>query len=63
MEKYGQISITIGALGVVITLIGLFPGIVGLEASEGVGVLQVLVPEWKKERSCCVYHRRLYFYQ
>jgi len=43
MEKYGQISITFGTLGVVITLIGLFPGIVGLEASQGIGVLQVLV--------------------
>ena len=43
MEKYGQVSITIGALGVVIALIGLFPGIAGLEAAEGVGVLQVLV--------------------
>ncbi len=43
MEKYGQISITIGTLGVVIILIGLFPGLIGLEASPGVGVLQVLV--------------------
>lgn len=43
MEKYTQISITIGALGVVITLIGLFPGIAGLEAASGVGVLQVLI--------------------
>lgn len=43
MEKYAQISITIGALGVVIALIGLFPGIIGLETVEGVGVLQVLV--------------------
>lgn len=43
MGKYGELSITIGALGVVITLIGLFPGLVGLEAASGVGVLQVLV--------------------
>ncbi len=43
MEKNGQISITIGALGIVIALIGLFPGIVGLETTPGVGVLQVLV--------------------
>ncbi len=43
MENYGQISITLGTLGVVITLIGLFPGIIGLEAAEGIGVLQVLV--------------------
>ncbi len=43
MERTSEISISIGALGVVITLIGLFPGIIGLEAAEGVGVLQVLV--------------------
>lgn len=43
MEKNGQVSITIGALGVVIALIGLFPGIAGLEAAGGIGVLQVLV--------------------
>ncbi len=43
MEKYSQISITLGALGIVIALIGLFPGIIGLETIEGVGVLQVLV--------------------
>ncbi len=43
MEKYAQISITLGSLGIVIALIGLFPGIIGLETVEGVGVLQVLV--------------------
>jgi hypothetical protein len=43
MEKYSQISITLGAIGIVITLVGLFPGIIGLETVEGVGVLQVLV--------------------
>jgi hypothetical protein len=43
MEKYAQVSITIGALGVIIALIGLFPGIAGLETTEGIGVLQVLV--------------------
>lgn len=43
MEKYLQISITLGALGIVIALVGLFPGIIGLETIEGVGVLQVLV--------------------
>jgi len=43
MERYVQVSITLGALGVVITLTGLFPGIAGLEAASGVGVLQVLI--------------------
>jgi len=43
MDKYAQVCITVGTLGVVLALIGLFPGIIGLEATEGVGVLQVLV--------------------
>lgn len=43
MHRYGEISITIGAAGIVIALVGLFPGIIGLEATPGVGVLQVLV--------------------
>jgi len=43
MEKYSQISITIGTLGVMIVLIGLFPGITGLQTTAGIGVLQVLV--------------------
>ena len=43
MENYGQFSITIGTFGIVVVLIGLFPGIIGLENSEGIGVLQVLV--------------------
>lgn len=43
MEKYGQISITIGALGIVIVLIGLFPGITGVKTTPGIGVLQVLI--------------------
>ena len=43
MERHAQFSITIGTLGIVIALIGLFPGIIGLEAASGMGVLQVLV--------------------
>lgn len=43
MERYSETSITVGALGVVITLIGLFPGIIGLESVPGIGVLQVFV--------------------
>lgn len=43
MERYTQISIILGTLGVVITLVGLFPGIMGFETTGGIGVLQVLV--------------------
>ncbi|HML20382.1 MAG TPA: hypothetical protein PKD09_01960 [Aggregatilinea sp.] len=43
MERHVEVSITVGALGVIITLMGLFPGIAGLEVTPGIGVLQVLV--------------------
>lgn len=43
MDRHAEISITLGALGITITLMGLFPGIAGLEVTPGIGVLQVLV--------------------
>ena len=43
MERHAEVSITLGALGIIITLMGLFPGIAGLEVTPGIGVLQVLV--------------------
>ncbi|NDJ86898.1 MAG: hypothetical protein GYB66_13535 [Chloroflexi bacterium] len=42
-ERFAQIGILIGTLGIVLALIGLFPSITGVEAQSGVGVLQVLV--------------------
>jgi hypothetical protein len=41
--KLGQLGIAIATLGAVITIIGLFPGVIGLEQAGGVGVLQILV--------------------
>ncbi|WP_119072350.1 hypothetical protein [Aggregatilinea lenta] len=43
MERHAEVSITLGALGIITTLMGLFPGIAGLEVTPGIGVLQVLV--------------------
>lgn len=43
MDRNAQITITIGTLGIMLVLIGLFPGIVGLEVTPGVGVLQVII--------------------
>jgi hypothetical protein len=43
MSKLSQVGIAITVLGGVITLIGLFPGVIGLEQSPGVGILQILV--------------------
>lgn len=41
-HKFAQLGIAVALLGGVITFIGLFPSAIGLEASPGVGVLQVL---------------------
>lgn len=42
-ERYAQLTILIGALGVVLTLIGLFPTITGVNVQSGIGVLQIIV--------------------
>ncbi|RMF53115.1 MAG: hypothetical protein D6749_03170 [Chloroflexota bacterium] len=41
-QKFAQLGMAVALLGGVITFIGLFPSVIGLEASAGVGVLQVL---------------------
>ena len=43
MGKLSQAGIAVALLGGVITLIGLFPGVIGLESAAGVGILQILV--------------------
>src|SRR5258708_13343772 len=43
MAKLSQVGIAILFLGVVITAIGLFPGVIGLEQSPGIGIVQTLV--------------------
>ena len=43
MAKLSQVGITVVFLGVVITVIGLFPSVVGLEQSAGIGIVQTLV--------------------
>jgi hypothetical protein len=42
MGKLTQFGIAVAILGAVITFIGLFPGVVGLEQTTDVGVIQVL---------------------
>ncbi len=42
-ERYGQIAILIGTLGLMLTIIGLFPSTTGVEAQAGIGLLQILV--------------------
>jgi hypothetical protein len=41
-QKFAQLGIAVTLLGGVIAFIGLFPSVIGSEASQGVGVLQVL---------------------
>jgi hypothetical protein len=43
MGKLAQVGIAIAVLGGVIALIGLFPGVTGLEAALGIGVIQTLI--------------------
>jgi len=43
MERFAQVGIAIGALGVVIALMGLFPGITGVDPTIGIGIVQVLM--------------------
>ncbi len=43
MIRVAQLGIILGALGIVLMLVGLFPGITGLPPTVGFGVVQILV--------------------
>jgi len=43
MSRFGQVGIAIAALGVMIALMGLFPGVTGIEQTPGIGVVQVIM--------------------
>lgn len=43
MSRFGQVGIALGALGVVLTFMGLFPGVTGLAPTIGIGVVQVFL--------------------
>lgn len=42
MARLAQIGIAIGAIGVLMMLIGLYPGVTGIEPTPGVGILQII---------------------
>lgn len=42
MPAIAQFGIAIGALGAVLTLMGLFPSVTGIQPGDGVGVVQVV---------------------
>lgn len=41
MIRVAQFGIVLGALGAVLTLMGLFPGMTGLEPTAGIGIMQI----------------------
>jgi hypothetical protein len=41
MVRVGQIGIALGALGIVLTFMGLFPAVTGLPPTPGIGVVQL----------------------
>lgn len=43
MRRFGQVGIAIGALGIVVLLMGLFPGITGVDPTPGIGIVQVFM--------------------
>lgn len=43
MARFAQVGIAIGALGIVIAMMGLFPGVTGVEPTPGIGIVQVFL--------------------
>lgn len=43
MSRFGQVGIALGALGVMIALMGLFPQLTGVEDTPGIGLVQVFM--------------------
>lgn len=43
MSRFGQVGIAFSALGIMVALMGLFPGVTGVEETAGIGVVQVFM--------------------
>jgi hypothetical protein len=43
MARIAQLGIAIGLLGIIMVLMGLFPGVTGLEPTAGIGILQIMM--------------------
>ncbi|MCA9884442.1 MAG: hypothetical protein KC708_15785 [Anaerolineae bacterium] len=41
MQRFGQVGIAIGAMGIMLAMMGLFPGITGVRDTPAIGVVQV----------------------
>ncbi len=42
MARIAQFGLAVGALGVVLTFMGLFPGVTGVEPTSGIGPIQIV---------------------
>jgi hypothetical protein len=42
MERVAQVGIAIGVLGLIITIMGLFPGVTGVAPTPAIGIVQML---------------------
>lgn len=43
MWRFAQVGIALGALGIMICFMGLFPGVTGAEPTVGIGIVQVMM--------------------
>lgn len=43
MSRFGQVGIAIGTLGIMVALMGLFPGLTGVSETPGIGIVQVIM--------------------
>ncbi|MEL6524608.1 MAG: hypothetical protein AAFQ07_02760 [Chloroflexota bacterium] len=43
MSRFGQVGIAFGMLGIMIVIMGLFPGVTGVDDTVGIGVVQVFM--------------------
>lgn len=43
MARFSQVGIAIGTLGIMLALMGLFPGVTGVEPTVGIGIVQVFL--------------------
>jgi hypothetical protein len=41
MPRVAQFGIALGVLGIVLTLMGLFPGMTGIDPTSGIGIIQI----------------------
>lgn len=43
MSRFGQVGIAFAALGIMISIMGLFPGVTGVDETIGIGIVQVFM--------------------